>query len=999
MKRKILVFLLVIVFGTGQAMVFAESGVQEAAEVETEQIEDRKPDSNIGNTEDTEPTAEESEPGTSTEMSSLSKDVEKMGGVSRSKNTESTETFLGADEAIVPLMNKVSEQSLKKTKEGQTMLDVSLGNIRINQTGASGGGLSEAETALNPNGYYITGKTNAYNVVVAKGVKTELTFDSVEIESNASTQSCVIVSHADVTITLKGVNRWGCNYGSGSYGGAALAKDGMDGALTLQCEYAGRKGHQCDDSCGTLIAIGNIIHAGAIGSTVSNLGTAGESGFCNFTIKGGNIEARGGEHVAGIGSACGAQESFSSAFTKNIRISGGNVKAIGTSYGPGIGGGYGSDFDGLYITGGKVEAKGGANAPGIGTSMGHRNDYKLKNVRISGGDTVVVATGDKSTNMPGIGASGGNGFVTDVTAEPDSGYQGYIQDGTSLEDYSFMEGTPFHAKTDIRVGKFCTKIYFGPFRDVNGIEDATKEQIGANHVISKSGGKPFTEELLQYLTKVTGKQQDGTDFPSEQLTLAKPEELDAINAAKTKGEIGDFPLTYTTPNGTTVRVTVYLRNGGEDAGEFDKENIKEQIGANDFTKETGGSPFTEEDIKNLGGVKGKDKDGNNISLDEFFVDQEQFKEINEHKTQGKAGEFELTYSDAQGNKVTVTVTLIGEYDEIIENPDTNEMIKGKHIISKTGGDGFTKEQLKELSMLKAVDKDGIEIPEEEISFADEKEIAAINAAKTAGQTGDFPLTFRTPENTTVTITVFLRDEGTDITKEGQDGAFSVIGANHTTQPTKGEPFTEEQIIELCQAEGKDKNLDNMRILVDKAQLAVINQAKRNGKTGVFGLTFSLADGNKAAVKVTLTGEHRVSFDSDGGDYQPEAQTVRGGECAVSPQDPNKQGYQFEGWYYTDEHGNKVKWDFKTPVHQDVELRAKWKKENKAESAVSSTAALPPSQKKQQKQKKTVPEWEYSKRVRRVRVSRTEDNKQILCLVILLGTALTGLTAGFIKKRK
>ena len=60
----------------------------------------------------------------------------------------------------------------------------------------------------------------------------------------------------------------------------------------------------------------------------------------------------------------------------------------------------GSDFDGLYITGGKVEAKGGANAPGIGTSIGYRNDYKLKNVQISGGDTVVIAIGDKSTNMP-----------------------------------------------------------------------------------------------------------------------------------------------------------------------------------------------------------------------------------------------------------------------------------------------------------------------------------------------------------------------------------------------------------------------------------------------------------------------------------------------------------------------------------------------------------------------------------------------------------------------
>ena len=34
MKRKFLVFLLVIVFGTGQAMVFAEADVQEAAEVD-----------------------------------------------------------------------------------------------------------------------------------------------------------------------------------------------------------------------------------------------------------------------------------------------------------------------------------------------------------------------------------------------------------------------------------------------------------------------------------------------------------------------------------------------------------------------------------------------------------------------------------------------------------------------------------------------------------------------------------------------------------------------------------------------------------------------------------------------------------------------------------------------------------------------------------------------------------------------------------------------------
>ena len=75
MKRKILVFLLVIAFGTGQAMVFAESDVQEAAEVATEPTEDRKPEADIGNTEDTESTTE-----TSTQAGDSSKDMEKIGG-------------------------------------------------------------------------------------------------------------------------------------------------------------------------------------------------------------------------------------------------------------------------------------------------------------------------------------------------------------------------------------------------------------------------------------------------------------------------------------------------------------------------------------------------------------------------------------------------------------------------------------------------------------------------------------------------------------------------------------------------------------------------------------------------------------------------------------------------------------------------------------------------------------------------------------------------------
>ena len=63
-----------------------------------------------------------------------------------------------------------------------------------------------------------------------------------------------------------------------------------------------------------------------------------EAGFCNFRIRGGNLEVSGGTHVAGIGAACNTQAHNASAYTKNIYISGGNIKATGTDSGPGIGG-------------------------------------------------------------------------------------------------------------------------------------------------------------------------------------------------------------------------------------------------------------------------------------------------------------------------------------------------------------------------------------------------------------------------------------------------------------------------------------------------------------------------------------------------------------------------------------------------------------------------------------------------------------------------------------
>lgn len=925
--------------------------------------------------------------------------------------TQSTETraekkSLTENKEKITKKKKTSakNRTAEKSENGQTILDVSKGNIKITAAGAAGGGLDTNETSLNPKGYWISGTTTQYNVIVAENVTTHITLDSVDITCSMAKKTCIDVSHADVTITLIGENKLLCNAGTTdnqNQGGAALAKEGMDDhMLVIQCEYADEEGHECDAGCGSLLAKGaqNLYHTGAIGSTISNASDAKKTGFGNLKIRGGNIEALAGQHTPGIGSACVSQ-SYKGGYTKNIWITGGNVKAIGTSYGSGIGSGYGNRVDGIFITGGIVEATGGEYAPGIGASSNAGSSTQTgetMNVKISGGNTIVTAIGDSATNMPGIGSAQGNGKVSNVTASPDQGYQGYIQDGTSLTDYAFMEGTPIHAETNIKVGRFYTKVYFGPYRDVNEIEQVTKEQIGANHVISKSGGEPFTEKQLKILTKVTGKTKDGANFADSQLTLFDREQLEEINKAKTAGEIGEFPLTYETPNGTKVTVTVYLRNDGTDGAEFDPQKPSPSLGANDFTKETGGDPFTEDEIKALGELKGKNEEGVNIDLKDFTVDGKQMEQINNAKQAGKAGTFDLTYTSPDGKNVTVSVTLTGEYDEIVSDPVNNEMIKAMNIISKTGGKEFSEEQVIFFSKVKAFDENGDEISADQLSVKNNGQLEDLNKAKKNAKTGNFPLTFQTQSGTEVTITVYLTDEGTDGAEITPQDGTPMIGANHGKKETGGKGFGQEEIIALCSAKGKNKYGDSEKIQADEIQLKVINTAKQAGRTGIFDLVFSMKDGTKVNVKVTLTGIHKVVFDSDGGNYTPEPQPVTGGGYVREPEEPSKEGYTFEGWYYTDENGQEKKWNFGDPLNQDITLTAKWKKHNTA--ANKQTKPTENTKKPTKKKEEQLPEWgQYQitgKDGQEERVLETFDHTELKSMIILFLLS-GGIGAGYL----
>ncbi|WP_278565942.1 InlB B-repeat-containing protein [Anaerostipes caccae] len=874
---------------------------------------------------------------------------------------------------------------------------MSKGHITITKNGAVGGGLTESETELNPNGYWITGTTSYYRVVVEKGVKTDLTLDNVSITCDV--YDCITVSHAYVTITLIGSNFLDCKDKriDGKTEGCAIGKDGMDGELTIRCQKADEEGHRCDSSCGSLNAKGHNLDITAIGSTCRGLYSGAEEvGFANFTIEGGNIEAKGGEHSCGIGAACVSQkQSGGKGYAKNITISGGNVKAIGTTSGAGIGGGYGTKVEGLYITGGKVEAEGGAYAPGIGSSSNggaSEQTMEVKDLIISGGDTIVIAVGDQSTNMPGIGSAGGPSYVTDAVAVPDFGYQGYIQDGTSLTNYSFVEGTPFKEKKEINVGKFYTKVYFGPFRDANGIEDSTKEQIGANHIISQTGGDPFTEEQLKGLSMVTGKQENGSDFPASDLTYVDKTQLDAVNKAKTAGKTGEFPVTFTTPNGTTATITVFLKDKGTDAADIHPEQMEPTIAADDYGTDSGGDAWTEEDVQKLCDVKGKNENGATYDQKDLKPDPEQLSAINEVKTAGRGGKFELTFDSPAGKKATVEV-ILKAYDEITEEND--EIIKGLNIISQTGGDAFTEKQLKEFSGVVAWDDTSASISRGDLLLPDAAQIQAINQAKTAGKTGKYPLTISTPNGTQITIHVYLRDNGSSH-KEGEEA--SSIGANGFTKPTGGNLFTEDEIKELCKPLGKDLYGNNEVPSVDAGQLKKINDAKDNYRTGEFPMTFTLKDGTKTVVTVTLTGVHKVTFDPDGGDYQPEYQMVNGGEKAKQPSEPKKDGYTFGGWYYIDENGKEVKWEFEQPVNGSMRLTAKWDPVPKEPSSEERKTTERP---KTEQGKQTPQKWKYKevKEEKRLRVARTGDeNGRMWFLLCLAGSS--GMILGhLIRKRK
>lgn len=71
----------------------------------------------------------------------------------------------------------------------------------------------------------------------------------------------------------------------------------------------------------------------------------------------------------------------------------------------------------------------------------------------------------------------------------------------------------------------------------------------------------------------------------------------------------------------------------------------------------------------------------------------------------------------------------------------------------------------------------------------------------------------------------------------------------------------------------------------------------------------------------IVAKYTVTFDSNGGS-KVDKQIVEEGKTATKPEDPTMEGYTFVGWYYND-----IAYNFATKVTNNVELVAKWQKDD------------------------------------------------------------------------
>lgn len=348
----------------------------------------------------------------------------------------------------------------------------------------------------------------------------------------------------------------------------------------------------------------------------------------------------------------------------------------------------------------------------------------------------------------------------------------------------------------------------------------------------------ITDVIAKIRSSVKATDPLNADIPVASI-IVDPTELAAIQAAHTAGQIGPYPLTFETPSGVAVTVTVTLYDHTSSG------SGPEYIAANDFSYGCDEAAITEAIAKLLSDVNGRDLNGNPVALTDITVDPVELAIIKVAQAARAAGPYPLTFSLPSGTSVTVTVTLkhygsgtLGVTDHITGN-DFDYGIDEPDLTAAIA---------KILGNVDATDSNGLPIDPSNIT-ANAAQLAAIVAGQHAGKTGPYPLTFTSPDGTSITVTVTLRDHG-----NGTPGATDHITGNDFDYGVDEPDLTGSIAKLLGHVKAVDKNgnpISFSNISVDSAQLAAIVAAQHAGKLGPYPLTFTTPDGTSLTVTVML----------------------------------------------------------------------------------------------------------------------------------------------------
>ena len=187
-----------------------------------------------------------------------------------------------------------------------------------------------------------------------------------------------------------------------------------------------------------------------------------------------------------------------------------------------------------------------------------------------------------------------------------------------------------------------------------------------------------------------------------------------------------------------------------------------------------------------------------------------------------------------------------------------ENIQSNDYSCRTGGEGWTKDEIIDLLKVSGKDSDGNALTTFELE--DETQLAALNASKKncevegPDSNGAWPITFvYTDEKSGVTLRctsyVWLRDAGTP-----SEETIPSIAANNLVTASGGDELTAEDLIgdgtweempasklKVVVQQGTGVNGQISDVTVDEQQLKALNEAKVKGETGTFPLTLKWTD--------------------------------------------------------------------------------------------------------------------------------------------------------------